>query len=162
MCGKEITMYNTKRKSHSILVILSLILSLVACSAVLFGLFSGRESDENETIGRFAWELGNVNDSGELVESKESIYTEGYYSVDAMEITVAKDSTITYRVVFYDENKEFVSATESLEADFDTTSIPENAKYFRVVLTPYEVDGEAVKISVFSMSKYFKQLEIKY
>ena len=72
------------------------------------------------------------------------------------------NATISYRVVFYDEEGEYLSTTEALETDYDETTTPETAESFRVVITPDQVDGEDVEISIFTMSKYANQLDVAY
>ena len=49
-----------------------------------------------------------------------------------------------------------------LDADFDATEIPETAAFFRIVITPNQVDGEDVVLSVLNAGKYAGQLEVTY
>lgn len=153
-----------KSKSRSWFVIIPLLLIIAALGGVCVGLASGTTSDDTELneVGRFDWNVGTIDDSGKIVDSKENLYTEDLYSVEAMEISLVDESTVTYRVVFYDENEEFISSTEPSEVEFDSANVPENAKYFRVILTPYKVDGKAVKINSLFTRQYTKQLVVKY
>ena len=54
------------------------------------------------------------------------------------------------------EGKEFISNTDALSADFDSTSIPANAAYAKVVIVPTE-DAE---VGSFEVAKYAKMLTI--
>ena len=74
---------------------------------------------------------GTINETGKIIESKKSIYSD-MTTIEDMEITLAENSNITYKVVFYDEDENFISMTESVETDFDTTANPENAEYFEL------------------------------
>ena len=134
-------------------------MSVVALLSATFGIFGNKGEDVNE-VGRFDWVLGTVNEDGKMVDSKQNIVTEALYELTGAEIAIDKDANVTYKVVFYDEDKNYVSMTEALDADFDATKIPEKAVYFRVIVTPSEVDGEAVKINPLFINKYAKQLEI--
>ena len=153
------TNFERKNKSKNLLIFVSLILSVVALLSATFGIFGNKGEDANK-VSRFDWVLGTINESGKTVDSKQNIITEAFYELRGAEISIVKDAIITYKVAFYNEDKDFISFTESLNEDFDATTIPESAVYFRVVITPCEVDGEAVKISAFNIRKYTKQLEI--
>ncbi len=156
-------MTRVKNKSFKWMVIISLIVSITALSLGVVGFAANRDVDDVQEVGRSEWTLGNVSDTGKLIESEKNLVTNGFYSTEFMDIALDEnDATITYRVIFYDENKDFVSSTETLEENFDKTTIPENAAYFRVVITPYEVDGEAVKISSWFTKKYTSQITVNY
>ena len=83
-------------------------------------------------------------------------------TIQDLEITLDDNSNITYKVVFYDEDEKFVSATGMLETDYTSTATPENAEYFRVVITPNQVDGEDVILNIFNMGKYTKMINVSF
>ena len=80
-----------------------------------------------------------------------------FHEVDGLTCELDEKSNITYEINFYTEDEEFISSTGSLEADFDGTSIPENAKYFKVEITPTN-DAE---VSFFEINNYASQLTVK-
>lgn len=150
-----------KNKLKWLLTITSAVLSVVAIVGVCFGL-SNLAKTKSVDNGDFA--VGTiVAESGKIVESKHSAYMKDAENVDGLTIDIDEETaTITYKVAFYDEDGKFVSMTETMDEDFDATNIPENATSFRVVVTPYQVDGENVELNIFNMSKYTSQLEITY
>ena len=153
----------TKKKTRLkwLLTIGSAVLSVVALVGVCFGV-SNLAKTKSVNNGDFA--VGTiVAESGKIVESKHSAYMKDAENVDGLTIDIDEETaTITYKVAFYDEDGKFISMTETMDEDFDATNIPENATQFRVVVTPYQVDGENVELNIFNMSKYTSQLEITY
>ena len=148
-------------KAKWAITVISFIMSLIMFGAFIFSLFNA-PAKTTDTIGVFGYAIGKVDDSGRIVESRESIYSKELNSVAGLEIKVEADrSIVTYQLAFYDEDKEYVSTTESYAGDFDGV-IPENAEYFRIIITPNQVDDEDVKISIFNINKYAKQLTVTY
>lgn len=110
------------------------------------------------TLFGTAYAVGTLDDNGKVAESKENIYTKDLISVDGLKITVKEKADVQYKLYFYDADKAFVSASEEwLTADFEGT-IPETAKYVRVVIDPIE-DNE---VSVFEVLGYANQLTVTY
>lgn len=154
----------TERRKHNIkwvITIISFVMSLVMFGAFIFGIFN-KSDKTTDDMGLFDWGIGTVDEGGKVVDSKKSAYTKDLESVNGLEITLDDDATVTYKVAFYDEDKNYISVTEVLDENYDATLTPENAKYFRVVVTPYQVDGEDVKINVFNVNKYVKQLDVTF
>lgn len=110
------------------------------------------------TLPGTAYAVGTLDESGKVAESKENIYTKDLISVDGLKITVKEKADVQYKLYFYDADKAFVSASEEwLTADFEGT-IPDTAKYVRVVIDPIE-DNE---VSVFEVFGYANQLTVTY
>ena len=150
-----------KGKLKWLLTIVSVVLSIATLVAVCVGL--GNIADTKK-VDNGDYAIGTiVAESGKIVESKQSAYMKDAESVDGLTIDIDEETaTITYKVAFYDEDGKFISMTESQETDFDATNIPENAETFRVVITPYQVDGENVELNIFNMGKYTSQLDVSY
>ena len=75
-----------------------------------------------------------------------------------MNVELEKDATVSYKIFFYDEEKQFLCALEQTD-DYDEAEIPEeaaNSKYFKIVITP-NADAEVSKGEI---SKYESQLEV--
>ena len=143
------------------LSIVSVVLSVITLIALVIGLNNITTSTRNVDNGDYA--IGTINETGKIVESKQSAYMKDAETIDGLTIEIDEETaTITYKVAFYDEDGKFISMTESQDADFDTANIPENADTFRVVITPYQVDGENVELNIFNMSKYTSQLDVSY
>ena len=155
-------MVKTKRKEKAkwLLTIGAVVMSAVALVSSLFGL-AKNETTENVTNSMYA--VGTINETGKIVESKKSAYMKNAQTTEDLTIDIDEETaTITYKVVYYDEDEKFLSMTESLAEDLDTSTIPETAKYFRVVVTPDQVDEEDVTLNMFNKAKYTSQLEITF
>ena len=129
---------------------------------MLAGVFAKLNNMETEKkIGSTAYSVGAVSvDTGKYVDSNMSIYMKDMQELDGAEIKIEDEAQISYNIYFYNSEKAFISATQNLTSDFDNATAPEGAVYFRVQITPNAVDGEAVELSIFNVSKYAKQLDI--
>lgn len=150
-----------KGKFKTLLIVFSFLMSLLTTVSVMFAITNDKKTTEN--VGSLDYVLGTIDENGKMVDSKKSIVMEDAETVDGLTIDIDEETaTISYRVVFYGEDGEYLSTTDMLEEDYDATSAPESAETFRVVITPYQVDGEDVSISIFGISKYAKQLDVSY
>lgn len=149
-----------KNKLKWFLTITSVILSIATLVAVCVGL---KNLTDTKSVSKSDYAIGTINETGKIVESKQSAYMKDAESVDGLVIEIDEETaTITYKVAFYDEDGKFISMTENQDADFDTTNIPETADTFRVVVTPYQVDGENVELNIFNVGKYTSQLDVSF
>lgn len=150
----------SKSKLKMALSIISVILSIITIVALFVGL--GKLAD-TKTLSNSDYSIGTINESGKIVESKQSAYSKDTYSVDGMSIELDEETaTITYKVAFYDKDGKFVSMTDTLDADFNTANIPETAETFRVVITPLAVDGEPVELNILNVGRYVGQLKVTF
>lgn len=155
--------YARKEGVKWIVMILSLVMSVTMFSAFIFGIANNSSTSTSDTLSVTDYAIGTIDEeTGKILESKKSVYTKQLYEIaDAKILLDEETATVTYKVVYYDEDKKFVSVSEELSEDY-IESIPENVKYFRLVVTPYMVDGEDVTITIFNKSKYVNQLEVTY
>lgn len=100
--------------------------------------------------------------TGKDVDSNLHISMKNKKAVDGLSIKLSDNAQITYKVAFYDEDGAFVSMTTAQSADFDNSNIPSTAKTFRVEITPNQVDGKDVTITIWNISNYTAQLTIVY
>ena len=154
-------MTKTERKSNKVKWILTIVSVVLSLATLISCLFAFGNMAETKTMSSTAYHIGTIDDGGKIVDSRKSIYSD-MKTTESMEITLDEDSQITYKVVFYDENEDFISMSETLETDFDTTATPENAEYFRVVITPNQIDGEDTIVNIFNMGKYTKMLNVTF
>lgn len=143
-----------KRKS---LIIVTVIAVIALLGVVGLGLVV---NDQISTLELKSWNytVADLDSEGELDSSDENIVTKDYIKVDGLEITVNEEAEITYRVVFYDEDKEYISETDELTTDFQDSEIPEGAEYCKIVITPVD-DNE---ISIFEKGDFVEMLNVKY
>lgn len=112
--------------------------------------------DTTKEISSSAFTRGSLSESGKKAEDNTCIVMKNYESVDGLAITIDEDAEdIEYKVYFYDEEKDLISSTEVLDENFTSTSVPEDAEFFKVVIM---TDGD--EIGLFQVSKYAKMLTI--
>ena len=145
------------RKSNKVmLAVLCIAVIVLAGTVTVLAIQLNRTT--TATLSGTAYAVGTLDENGKVAESKENIYTKDLISVDGLKITVKEKADVQYKLYFYDADEAFVSASEEwLTADFDGT-IPETAKYVRVVIDPIE-DNE---VSVFEVLGYANQLTVTY
>ncbi len=150
----------TATKKSKIAMVMSCIAAGLAAKVGLVG-----DAKTTKSVNAFEFTRGAL-DGGKVIESNEHLVTKNDYTVDGLSIDIDEDSAIiSYKVAFYDADGEFISITEEKVEDFDSEDIPEDvegAKTFKVVITPNQVDGEAVKLNAFNQYKYINQLKITY
>lgn len=155
-------MINTRKKEKAKwwLIIGSVVLSVIALVSAIIGLTKNITTTKLSTTD---YTIGCVDSTGKVIDSKLSVYSKDLESTENLTIDIdEKTATVTYKVAYYDENEEFISMSEASAKDLDSTSIPATAKYFRVVITPDAVDGEAVELNIFNMAKYTSQIEVTF
>ena len=137
---------------------------IILCGAVIglgIGLFN--KLDTTKEVRNSAYVVGTLDETtGKYVASNQSIYMEDMETVDGLAIEVSENAQVTYKVAYYSEDEEFISMTEASNEDLDADTIPESAAFFRVVITPNEVDGDAVEIKAFKIGSYAKQITVSY
>lgn len=134
--------------------IISLVLIVLLSVAVVFAFVKIDNMETTKTIGgnSFNYSIGLINDeTGEYEQGTSSIYTKNYFNVDGLTIEVDEDSTVSYKVCFYDEDQNFISMTDSLTENFDGSTTPENAEFFRIMITPTnDVEVNWTEIGLYS------------
>lgn len=152
-------MFKTNKRKWTLTAIAFLLVGIVL---VGFGIKLNKQ-EKTVTLNGLNYSIGAISSTtGKNVDSKLSIYTKNYGNVDGMEIALNDDATITFKVAFYDEDKKFIAMTDALNEDFDTANIEEGSKYFRVMITPNQVDGEDVKLNIINYIPYANMLKITY
>jgi len=73
---------------------------------------------------------------GKYEQGTTSIYTKEYHSVDGLTVEVDEDATVKYSIFFFDKDEKFVDKTSDLSLNYDGTSTPETAEYFKIMITP--------------------------
>jgi len=129
----------------------------LAIVAIVFGGIKLLTADNRTVISN--WQRGTLDETGNYAESKSSIYTKNAFVCDGLEITLDFDATVTYKVVFYDENGDMLSengVTSEQTGAFKAESVPENAHYARVVVTPVD-DNSITQLEV---AQYARQIKI--
>lgn len=144
------------------IAIASIVLTVVTVLGIVIGLHNSNITKAKVKSSDYV--IGTITAEGKLLESKQSLYTKDLITVDGLEIDIDEETaTIQYNVAFYDKDGKFISINdEYYTEDFDVALIPETADSCRILITPYEVDSEAVTLNIFNVGKYAGQLTVRY
>lgn len=143
----------SKKTWKNILVVGLATITFIGAIVGLSTLFKKNEEPTKEIRPSYA--IGGLTEQGAYLDTEESIYTKDAFECKGLNVKVAFDNNISYRIFFYDFNDNFVNATEKL-----TTNYSEETDLFvksaRIVITP----NEDSKISWYEINGYSKQLTI--
>ena len=155
--------YKKRSKAKWIILVLSFIMTVIMFGSFVNGLIVERASRTTDTLSASEYSIGTIDStSGKILESKKNAYTKDMYKLEGVKISLnAEIAPGTYKVAYYDEDGKFLSMSDELTASYDAEA-PEGAVYFRVLVTPYQVDGEDVTLTLLNKSKYVNQLEVIY
>lgn len=150
--------FKKRMSANNIKWLVTFVLIAMLTLAVIFAFVKIDKNEKTKELGSssFTYSIGLLDESGDYEQGTTSIYTKNYYSVDGLVCDLDEDATVTYKVCFYDEDKEFLSVTDSLSTDSDSTIVPASAEYFRIMITPTN-DAE---VSLFEVSNYAGQLTV--
>lgn len=156
--GKRI---NWKQVGLIVLIVIIGIGAIAGLSALVEG---------DRTVMGTAFAKGNLDASGKFVESDVHLYLKDAIEINNLKVERDFDAGVSYRIVFYNKNMEYVGETESLQgnwdiadhkAEFETDGNFDGAKFARIVVSMPEAD-ENGKISSTEVLKYAGQLKITY
>lgn len=150
--------FNKHLNANKIKWIITFVLIAMLSIAVVFAFVKIDKNQKTKTLGTnsFTYAIGLLDAEGEYVQGTSSIYTKDFTSVDGLTVEIKEDATITYKLFFYDADKEFVDKTSDLSLNYDGSSIPSTAEYFKIMITPTN-DAE---VSFFEIGTYAGQLTV--
>ena len=150
---KKLTSKATRQKVLGWLLVAALAICAI-CGAV--ALVKAIDSD-TKTV-HSVWARGSLDiETGDYVESTESIYTKKAFKCAGLEIELDFDAAIEYQVFFYDKNGNFLAdkVTDDLDGAY-VSEVPTDAYYARVVVTPLEDEN----VSRLEVGEYSGQIKI--
>lgn len=135
-------------------------LAILLVAGAVFGLVK-LTSNDTRTIGGTAFSVGSIDlVTGKGVsEDKTSIYTKDKISCQGLSIVPEFDCISQYRVFFYNEDDQFLEATDKRSDSFTSAEIPACAQYARVVIYPSTLDEDGKQIKDFKV-KLWEVLDI--
>ena len=164
----------TMRKKRKFKSIISTFLCLALLGGAVFGVTKLLKNDTDTVeIKSSAFAVGALDEDGKYVENKQTLYTKEMFLCDGLTVELDKDCKSTYQIFYYDEDGEFIEASEVLTEDFEE-DIVDGAVNARIMITPEipeDKTAEDFKISdrIYYMdssnARYLKQLfpkETKY
>lgn len=154
-------MVRVSRKTKNVIYrVFTIILSMALFAGAIFGIYKlvEKSKEKTKTIHP-SFSVGELTETGEFKESSTSLYSERF-KCQGLTIEIDFNHSISYSIYFYDKDGKFKSNVENSDDDFISTSVPEDAIYARIVITPDKVDNTAVELNWLNKGKYTKQLHI--
>lgn len=145
-----------KGNKKNLAILIASVLGFVLLLSLIIALFVklDRQTTTQE-IGREAYSIGLLNEDGSEKDGKTAIRT-GFITVDGLACDLQDKADITYELYFYDGDEKFISASGSQAVDW-SGSVPGNAKYVRIVITP-KADEE---VTLLEVRGYMEQLTVR-
>ena len=143
-------------KNKFLSITLGLVLILVISAVIALSVRLG-QSQTYTSLTSNDYVVGTLDETGVFAKDGGCIVTEEYYSIEGMKVEVKEDAELSYKLYFYDENKEFISATSNYGVNYNGV-IPETAEYFKITINPTN-DSD---ISQFDIINYSNQVSVKY
>ena len=146
-------MISLAKKSKIQSVVIGVLSAGLLLSAGALIMNNANESTYELTTSKY--EIAELADDGDLVKDGTSSLVSGFVRADDLQIEMSENAVVSYKVHYYDEDKEWLSSTTDLTADY-TGEAPENAEYARVEITPLNDNY----ISLFEKAEYANQIKV--
>lgn len=144
---------NKSGKSNKVLIGILFLLVAVLAVGMVTALFRIDSQIQTKTLTSIDYEVGTLaEDTGLEDDFTGSIRSKDSYNVEGLTIKVKDESKISYKLFFFDEEGKFLSVAE------DTSSIPETASTFKILVTP----TESVEIGTFGIKTYSDLITVTY
>lgn len=144
--------FRSKGKTKNVaIVVLSTLLVLTGGALTVKML-----QDDTKTLKSSNYSIATVTDEGELDKAKKTSLVSNYVKAKDLDIDITENATVTYKVHYYNADKEYLSSTDILAVDYVESELVEGTKYVRVEITPTEDNY----ISVFEKSEYASQITV--
>ena len=149
------------RKVKRILSIVLGIAVLAGAIALVANLVKPKNDDNGLKEIHPTFEVGGLNETGEFVDIKESLYTKKAIEYSELKVSLDFDADVTYQLFYYDADDKFVSASEVLTKGH-TEVLKNETKFVRILVTPVYADAtdEDKEIKWYEIRNYAKQLTI--
>lgn len=143
--------YNKGKAKNVAIVVLSTLL-VVSSGALTINLLK----DDTKTLKSTSYTIAAVNSEGEVDKDKNTALVTGFVKADDMEIEISENATVTYKVHYYNADKEYLSSSTTFATDYVEGELVEGTKYARVEITPTEDNY----ISIWEKSEYVSQVTV--
>lgn len=120
-------------------------------------------SEPTKTLNATHYSVGTIDTTtGENVDSNLSFRMKNLQTTDGVVIDIKDNPSVTYDIYFYNEDEELVGYQLDLEVDFDSESLMPGYEYFKITITPNQVDGENVVCSIWNILNYTNQVSVTF
>lgn len=129
----------------------TILISLLVVAVIVLGIVIGNQNKgfnqqiedlkTEKILTEEDYQVGGINTAtGKFdTENEFALMTMNYYKLDGAKIEFdSGDTTISYRVFYYNANKEFVGNSDFLKVDYNLTA-PEGSVYFRIMVNTDEI-----------------------
>ena len=108
--------FKKRMSTSNIKWIITFVLIAMLSVAVIFAFVKIDKNEKTKTLGTnsFTYAIGLLDAEGEYEQGTSSIYMKDYYSVDGLTVELKDKATVTYKLFFYDEDKEFIDRRRAL------------------------------------------------
>ena len=121
------------------------------------------QSEPTKTLNATHYAVGTIDKTtGENADSNLSFRMKDVQTTDGLVIDIKENPTISYNIYFYDADKEFVGVQENLSIDFGAEDVAEGYEYFRITITPNQVDEENVVCTLLNIINYTNQVSVTF
>ncbi len=90
------------------------------------------------TLTATEYRIGTLSVNGNFEESKNAVVTKDFVNAENFSVKLTKEANVTYKIAFYDADKDFIEMTEELPENYNPTSLPEGTMYFKLTVIPTE------------------------
>ena len=90
------------------------------------------------TLTATEYRIGTLSVNGNFEESKNAVVTKDFVNAENFSVKLTKEANVTYKIAFYDADKDFIEMTEKLSENYNPTSLPEGTMYFKLTVIPTE------------------------
>ena len=90
------------------------------------------------TLTATEYKIGTLSVNGNFEESKNAVVTKDFVNAENFSVKLTKEAKVTYKIAFYDADKDFIEMTEKLSENYNPTSLPEGTMYFKLTVIPTE------------------------
>ena len=140
---------------NKVKLIVSAVLFVLITGACIFGIVK-LTSIETKTVSPFKFSVGALDEeTGAYVDNEAAIVTKDPIECQGLTVIPKFDSTVDYKIFWYNENETYISCTElfSMYDKFES-EIPRLVKYCRIVIYPSQFDAEGKPIDNFNVKFY--------
>lgn len=153
-----------KRKNRKTGKIVAFILTFVLLCGVIAGFVwwvNAPNTTDKKIVITPEYNVGALDSSGAYAKSDKSIYTRDAFDCSGLEVNVAFDSTLTYKLYFYDADNAFISATAGYKTNV-VAELPTSATTARIMITPdwTDVDSFNQIITSDNIEFYASQIQV--
>ncbi len=149
----DIKMISLAKKDKIKSVIIGVLSAGLLLSVGTIFMKDANESSYELTTSKY--EIAEVADDGDLVKDGTSSLVSGFVRADDLKVEMSQNSVVSYKIHYYDEDKEWISSTTEQTSDY-TGETPEKAEYARVEITPLNDNY----ISAFEKAEYANQIKV--